>query len=67
MNEDWNKVYTSSDFFKSELVRQFLVENEIEAVILNKQGYPYQIGEVEVYVNPAVFHEALELIGKNDL
>ena len=67
MNEDWNKVYTSSDFFKSELVRQFLVEHEIEAVILNKQGYPYQIGEVEVYVNPAVFQEAVELIGKNDL
>lgn len=67
MNEDWNKVYASRDFFKSEMVRQLLIENEIEAVILNKQGYPYQIGEVEVYVKPTAFQEALQLIGKSEL
>jgi len=67
MNEDWNKVYTSTDFFKSELVRQHLIENGIEAVILNKQGYPYQIGYVEVYVKPDQFQQATGLIAESDV
>ncbi len=67
MNEDWNKVYTSTDFFKSELVRQHLIENGIEAVILNKQGYPYQIGYVEVYVKPDQFQQAMDLIAESDV
>lgn len=62
MDDSWVKVYTSSDFFKSEMVRQFLIENDIEAVILNKQGYPYNIGEIEVYVQPAIAPKAKELI-----
>ena len=62
MDDSWVKVYTSSDFFKSEMVRQLLIENDIEAVILNKQGYPYNIGEIEVYVQPTVVQKAKELI-----
>ena len=67
MNEDWNKVYTSTDFFKSELVRQHLIENGIEAVILNKQGYPYQIGYVEEYVKPDQIQQAMDLIAESDV
>ncbi len=67
MNDSWVKIFTSSDFFKSEMVRQVLIDNEIDAVILNKQGYPYNIGQVEVYVSPDQFQPALELIVKNDL
>ena len=67
MDDSWVKVYTSSDFFKSEMIRQFLVENEIEAVILNKQGYPYNIGEIEVYVQPTLVQQAKELIAKSEI
>jgi hypothetical protein len=67
MNDSWVKIYTSADFFKSEMVRQVLIDHEIDAVILNKQGYPYNIGQVEVYVQPDLFQSALELIVKNDL
>jgi hypothetical protein len=67
MNDSWVKIFTSSDFFKSEMVRQVLIDNEIDAVILNKQGYPYNIGQVEVYVQPDYFQPAIELIVKNDL
>ena len=67
MNDSWVKVYSSTDFFKSEMVKQFLVDNEIEAVILNKQGYPYNIGQVEVYVQPGLSQQALELIGQHNL
>ena len=65
--KDWVKIYTSNDFFKSELVRQVLVDHEIEAILLNKQGYPYNIGEVEVHIHQSEFQKALEIIISNEL
>jgi len=67
MESDWIKIYTSADFFKSELVRQVLIDNEIEAIIMDKQGFPYRIGEVEVYIHKDNFQKALEIIIKNEL
>ncbi len=67
MEAGWVKIYTSADFFKSELVRQVLVDHEMEAIIINKQGFPYRIGEVEVYIHEADFQKALEIIVKNEL
>lgn len=67
MSEDWIKIYTSHDFYKSELVRQVLIDNEIEAVLLDKQGFPYKIGEIEVFIHKTNFQKAIELIIKNEL
>jgi hypothetical protein len=67
MEAAWIKIYTSSDFFKSELVRQVLTDHEIDAIIMNKQGFPYRFGEVEVYIHEDHFQKALEIIIKNEL
>ena len=67
MRNDWVRIYTSHDFYKSEIVRQILVDHEIEAVLLDKQGFPYRIGEVEVHIHHKYFQEALEIIIKNEL
>ncbi len=67
MEAGWVKIYTSQDFFKSELVRQVLAENDIEPIIINKQGFPYQLGEVEVYIQEDQFQKALEIIITNEL
>jgi hypothetical protein len=67
MEADWIKIYTSSDFFKSELVRQVLTDHNIDAILLNKQGFPYRIGEVELYIHGNNFHRALEIIIANEL
>jgi len=67
METGWVKIYTSADFFKSELVRQVLIDHEIEAIIINKQGFPYRIGEIEVYIHEDDFQPALEIIVKNEL
>lgn len=67
MESDWLKVYTSSDFFKSELVRQVLIDNEIDAIIINKQGFPYRIGEVEVYIHESNLEKAKAIISNNQL
>lgn len=67
MEADWTKVYTSADFFKSELVRQVLIDHEIDAIIINKQGFPYRIGEVEVYIHESNLEKAKSIITENEL
>lgn len=67
MTQDWVKVYASTDAMKTELVKQVLIENNIEAVILDKQGHPYPIGEVEVYVQPEHASQANEIVGQSDI
>ena len=67
MEQGWVKIYTSHDFFKSEIVRQVLMDHEMQAIILDKQGFPYRIGEVEVYIHKDHFDKAIELIVKNEL
>ncbi|PRY53842.1 putative signal transducing protein [Arcticibacter pallidicorallinus] len=67
MTKGWVKIYSSSDFFKSEIVRQVLIDHEIDAVILDKQGFPYKLGDVEVYIHEANFQKAIEIIISNEL
>ncbi len=67
MEQDWVKIYTSHDFFKSELVRQVLIDHEIETILMNKQFSAYNMGEVEVYIHQDNFQKALEIIIKNEL
>jgi hypothetical protein len=67
VEQGWVKIYTSHDFFKSELVRQVLNDHELAAILIDKQGFPYRIGEVEVYIHPHNFEQALEIIVKNEL
>lgn len=67
MDENWVKIYTSTDFYKAEIVRQVLIDHEIEAVLMNKQDTSYKFGQVEVHIPSVHFQEALEIILKNDL
>lgn len=67
MEKDWVKIYSSADFFKSEIVRQVLVDHEIAAVLIDKQGSPYPIGQAEVYIHQDNVSKAEEIIRENDL
>ena len=67
MSSEWVKVYTSHDFYKSEMVRQVLIENGMDAVIMDKQGFPYRLGEIEVYVHQRDFQKAIEIIIKSEI
>ncbi|QQT37910.1 DUF2007 domain-containing protein [Sphingobacterium spiritivorum] len=43
------KTYTNA--IQSEIVKQMLLENEVNAVVLNKQDSSYLFGKIELYVN----------------
>jgi hypothetical protein len=67
MEKGWIKIFTSSDFYRSEIIKQALIENDIDAVLLNKQLSGYNIGAVEVYIHQEDFSKAVEIMALNQL
>jgi transcription antitermination factor NusA-like protein len=63
MEKDWIKIFTSANYYRSEMVKQALAGREIDSVILSKQDSSYHnFGEIEVYVHQKDFSDALEVI-----
>jgi hypothetical protein len=62
MEKDWKKIYVTTDFFRIELIRQALDENDIAAVIMNKQDSSYRFGQIELYTHDADEAAALAII-----
>ena len=61
MEKNWTKIRTYSNTIEAEIVKQMLEENNIPAVILNKQDSSYHFGRIELYVNESDKIQALEL------
>jgi hypothetical protein len=65
MEKDWVKVFGSNISFEAEIVKGMLLENEIEAVVVNRQDSSFvQMlpGMDEVYVHNSNEAKAKELI-----
>ena len=67
MEKGWIKIFTSSDFYRSEIVKQVLIEHDIDAVLINKQLSGYNIGAVEIYIHQEDFSKAVEIMALNQL
>jgi len=67
MENNWVKVYTTKDPVAAEILKQGLIENDIAAVIMNKQDSSYQtFGTIEVLVNKKDFEAADAFINSSD-
>lgn len=66
MEKDWIKIRTYSNVFRAEIVKQMLVENDIPAVVLNKQDSSYHFGRLELFVAKENEEIALKLITENE-
>lgn len=65
MEKDWVKVFGSQTSFEAEIIKGMLLENEIEAVIVNRQDSSFGTmlpGMDEVYVHNSNEGKAKELI-----
>jgi Zn-dependent metalloprotease len=61
--ENWIKVFEDGMQVRAEIVKGILIENEIQAVVLNKKETVYQIfGTYEVLVNRDDAMNATKLI-----
>ena len=49
MKGKWNKIYASTLLYKVKIVQAILEEQDIEAVVINKQDYAYGFGEIELW------------------
>lgn len=68
MENNWTKVYTTENAFTAEIIRQALTENEIPAVVLNKQDSSYKsFGVVNVMVHLEDFDKAIAYLIENHL
>lgn len=66
MEKNWIKIFTSSDFYKSEIVKQVLCAHQIDAVLLNRQASSHRdFGSVEVYIHQENFSSAIEVMVLN--
>ena len=53
MEENWVKVFSSSFLAQAEINKAMLIENDVDAVVLNKLDSSYlAFGQAEIYVHP---------------
>ena len=62
MEKEWVKIYTTTNFFQIELVRQVLEEHDIASVLMNKQDSSYRFGQIELYTHEKDKDAALTII-----
>jgi hypothetical protein len=68
MEKGWIKIFTSTDFYKSEMVKQVLTEHQIKTVVINKQDSSHRtFGDIEVYIHQENFSNAIEIMILNQL
>lgn len=66
--EEWIKVYTTTDPYKSQIVQGVLESEGIQNVKIDKKDSSYQVfGEIEIYVNPGNAERAQEIILNREL
>ncbi len=67
MEKDWIKVFATNMPFEAELIKGMLLENGVNAVLLNRQDSSYTTalpGQAEVYVHVSQEAQARELINE---
>lgn len=63
MEKDWVKIFTSTNYYQSEIVKQMLIEHQITSVLINKQDSAHRaFGNIEVYIHQEDFSEAIEVL-----
>ena len=64
MNSDWVVVYSSSDIFKAEIIKNMLLSNNIDAIIMNQKDSSYLFGAAEIYTKKVDIEKAKKFISE---
>jgi len=68
MEKNWVKIFVSTNFYQSEMVKQALAGRDIETVLINKQDSSHRtFGDIEVYVHQDNFSDAIEVLILNQI
>ena len=67
MKRNWINIFSSANPIEVEIVKQMLKENNINAVVLNKQDSSYQMfGIIELFVTEDQLEIAKSLLKKSE-
>ena len=64
MNSDWAVVYSTNDIFRAEVIKNMLLSNNIDAIIMNQKDSSYHFGIAEVYTKNEDVEKANKFISK---
>jgi hypothetical protein len=65
MENDWIKVYETTNSIEAKIILDMLLENEVYAVELNKRDSSYNVfGVIEIYCKPDQLVSAKHLIAQ---
>jgi hypothetical protein len=68
MEKNWIKLFTSTNFYQAEMLKQALIENDINAVLMNRQDSSHKIfGHIDVYIHQDNFGRAIEIMILNEI
>lgn len=66
MQQDWVLIYSTDQMYKALLMKEKLLEESINAFIINKKDSAYAFGEIELYVKPNDALKSIHLIKKSE-
>lgn len=66
MGKNWTKIFSTGKAYRAEILKGLLEENNIEAIILNKQDSAYLFGELELYVDATDIVQAKHIIDQHN-
>ena len=64
MKNEWVIVYSTSDVFQAEIIKQMLLSNSIDAISMNQKDSSYHFGSVNIYTKEKDMKKAKEIISK---
>ena len=64
MKNEWVIVYSTSDIFQAEVIKQMLLSNNIDAISMNQKDSSYHFGSVNIYTKEKDMKKAKEIISK---
>ncbi|QKJ32169.1 DUF2007 domain-containing protein [Mucilaginibacter mali] len=68
MEKNWIKLFTSTNFYQAEILKQAMVENGIDAVLMNQMDSSHRtFGHIDVYIHKDNFGQAIEIMVLNEI
>ncbi len=68
MEKNWVKIFSSANYYQSEMIKQTLAGYQIDSVLMNKQDSSHRTyGHIEVYIHQEDFSNAIEVIILNQI
>ena len=64
MDSEWAVVFSTTDIFKAEIIKNMLLSNNIEAILMNQKDSSYHFGNIEIYTKKKNLPKAEKIISE---